>query len=104
MRTATYSPREAGGGRLPERNRRWVDPWSLTHIAWGAAAGYLLGPWWGFLLMAAWEPIEIFVLSPLLARFGVTFGHEGWQNSVGDLGFNAVGVAVGVLVLRPLFG
>lgn len=78
----------------PERNRRWVDLWSLTHIAWGAAAAWLLGPWVGFVAMALWEPLEIFVLSPLLARVGITFGYEGWQNSVGDLAFNAIGVAL----------
>lgn len=82
-------------------NRRWFDLWSLTHVVWGAAAGWFLGPWVGFLVMAAWEPIEIFVLSPLLARFGVVFGHEGWQNSLGDLACNAVGIAAAV-ALRAL--
>lgn len=73
-----------------------MDVWSLTHIAWGALAGWFLGPWIGFLVMALWEPIEIFVVSPIVHRLtGREFGHEGWQNSVGDLAFNALGVALG---------
>ena len=81
---------------MAERNRRWVDPWSLTHLAWAAALAWFMHPALAFLLMALWEPLEIFVLSPILARFGVEFGNEGWQNSVGDLAFDAAGVLLAV--------
>ncbi len=49
--------------------------------------------------MAAWEPFEIFVLSPLLARRGIIFGFETWRNSLSDIIFNTLGVCIGLLII-----
>ncbi len=80
-----------------------VDVWSATHVAWGIVLTPLLGPWWALLLLAVWEPVEIFVVSPLLARFGIDFGRESFVNSVSDLAFDAIGVAIGWYVVLPLW-
>jgi hypothetical protein len=82
------------------RNHRWVDWWSLSHVAWGLALTLAAGPWIAFVVLVAWEPVEVFVLSPVLARVGVAFGREGWRNSVSDVGFDAIGVTAGVILLR----
>lgn len=53
-------------------------------------------------IMVLWEPIEIFVLSPLLARRGITFGFESLRNSLSDIVFDTVGVLIGAFVLGAL--
>lgn len=50
-------------------------------------------------LMVLWEPFEILVLSPFLARYGIVFGHETLRNSLSDIFFDAVGVIAGAYVL-----
>lgn len=85
------------------RNDSLVDVWSPTHVAWGVVLTVLIGPWWALLVLTLWEPIEIFVLSPALARLGVRFGREAFVNSVSDLAFNAIGAAIGWYLLLPLW-
>jgi hypothetical protein len=83
------------------RNRTAVDIWSLTHIVWAAMLTLVVGPVYAFVLMALWEPLEIYGLSPLMAKWGIEFGHEGWQNTVSDIGFNLLGVLVGYYGVVP---
>lgn len=85
------------------RNDRLVDRWSATHLAWGLVLAILVGPWWSFGLLLAWEPLEILVLGPLISRYGIEFGHETWKNSVSDILFDAAGAALGYLVTRFLW-
>jgi hypothetical protein len=92
--------RVAGGSA---RNTRVVDPWSWTHLAWGVALGWLLAPFWALLILVLWEPLEVFILSPLSWRlFQREFGHESMRNSVSDIVFDAAGVALGAWGLRAV--
>ncbi len=84
----------------PHRNDHIFDAWSLVHIAVGALFGWYFAPWVAFTIMAIWEPLEIFILSPWLARRGIVFGYESWRNSVSDIIFNAIGIAAGVLLTK----
>jgi hypothetical protein len=85
----------------PDRNGDLWDVWSLVHIASSAALTLLFGPVIAFIITFLWEPFELFVLSPLLARFGVRFGYESWQNSLADVAFNAIGIAAAWLLVLP---
>lgn len=85
----------------PGRNQSLVDWWSLTHVAWGFALAMVLPPVAAFAIMAAWEPFEVFVLSPLLARVGVRFGYESLRNSLLDIFFDGIGVAIAAFLVRP---
>ncbi len=78
----------------PKRNDRLFDKWSLQHILSGAVLCWLFGPVWAFVIATLWEPIEIFVLSPFLAKKGIVFGYETWRNSLSDIVFNSVGIAI----------
>lgn len=77
------------------RNDSLVDVWSFVHLATCALLALLLGPLVAFLVALAWEPIEVLVLSPLLAKRGIEFGHESLRNSLSDVAFNAAGVLLG---------
>ena len=61
--------------------------------------GWLIDPWAALGIMVAWEPLEIFILSPLLAKIGIEFGYETWQNSFSDIFFDILGIAAGYLLL-----
>jgi hypothetical protein len=50
--------------------------------------------------MVLWEPLEVFVLSPFLAKRGIEFGYETWRNSLSDIVFDIVGVAIGYVILQ----
>jgi hypothetical protein len=85
------------------RNDRWVDYWSWTHFAWGMLLGWIMPPFWALTLLILWEPLEIFILSPLAyRRLGKEFGHETLRNSLSDVMFDAAGVAAGALLLRAI--
>ncbi|HUR25777.1 MAG TPA: hypothetical protein VM327_07180 [Candidatus Thermoplasmatota archaeon] len=84
------------------RNDALFDIWSLVHLATGIAMAWVMAPFVALLIMVLWEPLEILVLSPFLARFGILFGHESLRNSLSDIVFDCVGVALGVWVLTPL--
>ncbi len=61
-----------------------------------------MNPFVALTIMVLWEPIEIFVLSPILARFGISFGHESLRNSLSDIVFDTIGVAIGAYILGAL--
>ena len=83
------------------RNDHLIDVWSAAHVAWGVALCIVFGPIWAIAFLIAWEPFEIFLLGPTLARRGIPFGHETWRNSLSDILFDAAGAALGFfLVLR----
>lgn len=84
------------------RNDALFDIWSLVHLGTGIVAGWLADPFIGLLIMVLWEPLEVLVLSPFLARFGILFGHESLRNSLSDIAFDGVGVGLGYWGLRAI--
>lgn len=84
------------------RNSSLFDKWSLVHISSGIVAAVLMPPLLAIIILALWEPLEIFVLSPFMARFGIIFGHESLKNSLADIFFNIIGVIIGILILSNL--
>ena len=84
------------------RNDKLADVWSIVHFATGVAAGWVIAPFVALLILVLWEPLEILVLSPLLARFNILFGHETLRNSLSDIVFDAAGVALGYWGLTAL--
>lgn len=91
----------------PGRNNTLYDRWSLVHLGTGIIFGWVVAPFVALAVMVLWEPLEIFVLSPLLGRFGIVFGYETLQNSLSDIFFNVLGVALGnwtlTAILAPPF-
>ncbi len=63
-----------------------------------AGLAWLIGPVAAFVVVTLWEPLEIFVLSPLLAKRGIVFGYETWRNSLSDILFNSLGISLAVLL------
>jgi len=98
--TASTDPAAANARRLGRRvrNNRWIDIWSAAHFAWGVGLAILLGPFWAVAILAAWEPFEILLLGPYLARWDIPFGHETWRNSLSDVFFDAAGAAFAFLL------
>ena len=85
--------------KMKGRNNALIDKWSLVHLLTGILLGWLMNPVVALIIMTAWEPFEIFVLSPLLARFGINFGFESFKNSMSDIFVNAAGVVIGAYLL-----
>lgn len=85
------------------RNNKLFDNWSLVHIASGVVAGWVLPPFIAIALLVLWEPFEILLLSPFLARFGIIFGHETLRNSLTDIVYDFIGVIIGITVLTSWF-
>lgn len=85
-----------------KRNDALFDRWSVVHLVTGLGLGWIMQPLVAVGLMILWEPLEILVLSPLLARSGIVFGHETWRNSLSDIFFNVLGVGLGVWLLTSL--
>ncbi len=85
------------------RNDLLFDIWSLVHLGSGVLAALVLSPFAAFTLLVLWEPLEILVLSPLLARVGITFGHESLRNSVSDIVFDGLGVLLGHFLIGQLW-
>jgi hypothetical protein len=81
-----------------KRNDRLVDMWSLVHVVSSGALAWAIGPLAAFIIVTLWEPFEIFVLSPLLAKRGIIFGYESWRNSLSDIVFNTIGIATVVAI------
>jgi CBS domain containing-hemolysin-like protein len=77
------------------RNDRFFDIWSLGHLTLGIVGGWVMDPLVALLALVVWEPLEILVLSPFLARFGIEFGHETLRNSLSDIAFDSLGIAIG---------
>ncbi|MDQ3123234.1 MAG: hypothetical protein M3Q14_00920 [bacterium] len=83
------------------RNDSLFDFWSLTHFGWGILFGWLLDPFWALVILVLWEPLEILILSPLLKRyFNITFGFESLRNSLSDIFFDTMGVAIALWLLK----
>jgi hypothetical protein len=85
------------------RNDALFDVWSLVHLATGILGGWLVDPFVALLAMVLWEPLEILVLSPFLGRRGILFGHESLRNSLSDIFFDGLGVAIGFWGLTMLW-
>ena len=85
------------------RNDSLFDIWSLVHLATGVLGGWLMDPFIALLLMVLWEPLEVLILSPFLGRRGILFGHESLRNSLSDIFFDCVGVAIGWWGLTQLW-
>lgn len=88
----------------PPRNGNLFDKWSVIHLVTGVAFGWLANPIVALSMMILWEPLEIFILSPLLWRKGIVFGYESLNNSLSDIFFDALGVAVGYWILSAILG
>jgi hypothetical protein len=86
-------------GRVHPRNNAIFDKWSIVHLATGIVFGLLIQPLLALAIMVLWEPLEIFVLSPLLAKIGIEFGYETWRNSLSDIAFDVIGVMLGYFAL-----
>ena len=88
---------------LPERrNSALFDIWSIIHMTTGIGLGWLIDPFVALSIMILWEPLEVLVLSPLLRKRGIIFGYETIRNSLSDIFFDFVGVALGAWVLAKL--
>ena len=85
------------------RNDALVDWWSAVHVVTGIGLAWIMHPALALAIMVAWEPLEIFILSPLLAKIGITFGYETLKNSLSDIFFDIVGVAIGYLLVARIF-
>lgn len=81
------------------RNNALFDGWSVVHCLTGVFMGWVMPPQIALLLMAAWEPFEIFIISPVVARWGIVFGHETLQNSFSDIISDAIGIIIGAFLL-----
>ena len=68
-------------------------------MATGVFLGWIMDPFVALALMVLWEPFEIFVLSPLFAKIGIVFGYESAKNSLSDIVFDVIGVAIGAWLL-----
>ncbi len=88
---------------LPRRNDVLFDTWSIVHLCTGIVMAWVMPVWLALVLIVLWEPFEILVLSPLLAKIGIIFGYETLRNSLSDIFFDVIGIALGVHVLRELF-
>ncbi len=64
--------------------------------------GWVMRPFVALSIMVLWEPLENLVLSPLLWRAGIVFGDESLKNSMSDIFFDVIGVALGVWLLTSL--
>jgi hypothetical protein len=87
---------------MPKRNVAFFDAWSIVHIITGIVLGWIMAPVIAFVMMVLWEPLEIFLLSPVLAHFGITYGFESLRNSLSDILFDAIGVIIGAFGLTLL--
>lgn len=87
----------------PPRNDLLFDVWSLVHLVTGILMAWVMDPFVALLIMVLWEPLEILVLSPLLAQAGIVFGHESLRNSLSDIFFDCLGVAIGWWVVSRLW-
>ncbi|MFA5004085.1 MAG: hypothetical protein WC498_02295 [Candidatus Saccharimonadales bacterium] len=95
MPKTSYRPRG-------KRNTKLFDTWSLVHLASGLLTGWLVDPFIGLIILVLYEPFENFILSPILWRFNISYGYESIQNSLSDIFFDCIGVALGYYILQSL--
>lgn len=86
-------------GLKSRRNDALFDGWSVIHCLSGVAFGWIMNPFIAMIILVLWEPLEIFILSPIIARFGYEFGYESLRNSLSDIVFDTIGVIVGTWLL-----
>lgn len=86
----------------PKRNDTLFDYWSIVHLLTGVALGWVMSPFVALVIMVLWEPLEILVLSPILAKFGIIFGYESLRNSLSDIFFDTFGVIIGWYILGAI--
>ena len=98
----TKTPRHFGLAG-PRRHVKPFDRWSIVHVVTGVLMGWVMRPFIALSIMVLWEPLELFVLSPVLGRFGIVFGDESLRNSLSDIFFDVAGVALGAWLLAHLF-
>ncbi len=83
-----------------KRHEGIVDIWSIPHILWGITLVMLFPPVIALVLLAAWEPLENFILSPLLWKhFKINFGYESLGNALFDIVCDAIGIGSGLLIM-----
>lgn len=82
-----------------DRNNAVFDSWSIVHGLSGVFMGWVMPPQIALILMAAWEPFEIFIISPVAARWGIVFGHETLKNSFSDIIADTIGIIIGAFLL-----
>lgn len=87
----------------PARNNAFLDIWSIVHVFSGIVFGWMMNPLIAFLILTLWEPLEIFVISPYLAKHDIEFGYEGPLNSFSDILFNTIGMIIGIFILAKFF-
>lgn len=80
------------------------DIWSVIHFFNGVILGWLLDPLLAIAIMVVWEPLEVFVISPLLAKVGIIFGNESLHNSVSDIFYDVLGITLGTWALTAVIG
>jgi len=85
--------------KKPPRNNKLYDRWSWIHLVSGVIFGLIMNPWVALAIMAAYEPVENFILSPICWRFGLLFGYESWHNALSDIVFDAAGIIIGSFLL-----
>ena len=90
------------GCNIPlEKNTSYVDGWNFAHLFTGIVFGWVMDPIFAIILLALYEPFEIYVLCRFLyKKFGIEFGNETWWNSAIDIVFNTAGVFIGLYILR----
>lgn len=86
-----------------ERNNRFFDKWSVIHFVTSMLFTLIIGPKLALLIVFLWEPFEIYILSRVLEKIEVRFGDETLKNSLSDLLFDSIGVAVGYAILSYTF-
>lgn len=59
-------------------------------------------PFIALALLVLWEPFEIFLLGPFLARFNIVFGRESLRNSLSDIVFDFIGIVIGAWLLTEI--
>lgn len=84
------------------RNNNNFDKWSLVHLSFGIIFGLIFSPVLALILLVAWEPIEILLISPFLARHKITFGYETLRNSLSDIMFDSLGILIAIAIINPL--
>ena len=87
----------------PKRNDSLFDNWSIVHFLTGVAMGWVMSPFVALVIMILWEPLEILVLSPILAKFGIIFGYETLRNSLSDIFFDTMGIILGAYIIGSIF-
>jgi hypothetical protein len=87
----------------PKRNDSLYDNWSIMHLISGIGFGWIMPPFIALALLVLWEPLEILVLSPILAKYDIVFGYETIRNSLSDIFFDTIGVLIGTYFLARLF-